>query len=170
MPASPSCRARICSSCRWRLAAAQDAVDEVRPIERSDQHQRIAQPQLGDDVAADALGRRRGEGVERDAGKSSRSAPELPVSGRKSWPHWLMQCASSMAMKRTAGLLQQPAQPADSLADQPLGRHVEQAAAVLAQRSPGPASRSCGCSELFRYDGRRRRRRAGRRPDPSSAR
>ena len=34
-------------------------------------------------------------------GKSSRSRPSCRYSGRKSWPHWLMQCASSMAMNRT---------------------------------------------------------------------
>ena len=30
-------------------------------------------------------------------GQAARSAPSCRYSGRKSWPQWLMQCASSMA-------------------------------------------------------------------------
>ena len=76
---------------------------------------------------------------------------ELPVLGRKSWPHWLMQCASSMAMKRDAALLQQPAEALAALADQPLGRHVQQPAAILAQARQDRVAlaRSAACCSRY---------------------
>src|SRR5258708_26281637 len=62
------------------------AVDEVRPIERSDQHQRVAQLQLVDDVALHAFGGGRGEGVERDSGKILAQPAELPILGAEVAP------------------------------------------------------------------------------------
>ena len=118
---------------------------------------------------ADALGGGRGERVERHAGKSSRSRPSCRYSGRKSCPHWLMQCASSMAMNRRSACCSSRRSDWLAVADQPLGRHVEQPAAVRRARSRAPrrarAAAAC-CSGTTP----RRRRRAGRRPDPSSAR
>ena len=35
------------------------------------------------------------------AGKAARTSASCRYSGRKSWPHWEMQCASSMAMQST---------------------------------------------------------------------
>ena len=49
------------------LAAGQDAVDEVRPIERTHEHGGIAEAQLRDDVVAYALRRGRGDGLGRKA-------------------------------------------------------------------------------------------------------
>ena len=152
-----------------QVAAPQHAVDEVRPIERSDQHQRLLQPQLGDDVAPHALGRRRGERVERDAREIVAQPSELPVLR----PEIVAPLADAVRLvdrdEAHVRLLQQPPQRLAAFADQPLGRHVQQAAAVRRARSRAPrrarAAAAC-CSSTTR----RRRRRAGRRPDPSSAR
>ncbi len=51
------------------IGTAQHPERQVRTIERADQHERIAKPQLRDDVSADALGGGGGEGVHRDAGE-----------------------------------------------------------------------------------------------------
>ena len=53
-----------------------------------------------------------------------------------------------------AALLQHPPEALAALADQPLGRHVEQPAAILAQRWRGPRRARAAVSVLFRYDGR----------------
>ena len=60
------------------------------------------------------------------------AAPSWRYSGRKSCPHWLMQCASSMATKLTGRDDEQVQEAVAALADQPLGRDVEQAVAALA--------------------------------------
>ena len=57
-----------------KIASAQHAIGQVRPIEGADQHRRFVQPQLVDDVGPDALGRRRRERVERHARESRRAA------------------------------------------------------------------------------------------------
>src|SRR5205807_747343 len=38
-----------------QVAAPQDAIGQVRTIERSDEQERLGEPELGGDVAADAL-------------------------------------------------------------------------------------------------------------------
>ena len=67
------------------------------------------------------------------AGKSSRSRPSRRYSGLKSCPHWLMQCASSMAMKRRPACCSSRRKMVTPLAHQPFRRHVQQSAAVLAE-------------------------------------
>src|SRR5678815_3773176 len=64
-----------------QMPAADHSVDEVGPIEGSDQHHRILEAELADDVATDPLGGGGGEGVERHAGEILAEPPELPVLG-----------------------------------------------------------------------------------------
>ena len=54
--------------------ARQDAVDEVGPIERADELDRIVQPELRGDVVADARRGGRGVGVQADARQQLRAA------------------------------------------------------------------------------------------------
>ena len=63
----------------FQAGARDDAVDEVGTIERADELHRIAQLQLRRDVAPDAAGRRRREGVQRDAGKPRAQRADLAV-------------------------------------------------------------------------------------------
>ena len=113
--------------------ARQHAVDEVRPIERADELDRVLQPELRRDVAAHARRRGRRVGMQADAGKKLRSRPSCRYSGRKSWPHWLMQCASSTATNCTSHFDEPGQKPVAALAGEPLRRHVEQPVAALAQ-------------------------------------
>ena len=59
----------------------QDAVEEVRPIEGADQLDRIVQPELRADVATHARRRRRGIGVDSDAGQELTQPAELTILG-----------------------------------------------------------------------------------------
>jgi hypothetical protein len=81
------------------VGAGHDAVDEVGPVEGADEHVGLTQAELLDDVAPDALGGGGGEGVDRGVGEAFAEDGEAAVLGRKSWPHWLMQWASSMARR-----------------------------------------------------------------------
>ncbi len=62
-------------------ARGEHAVDQVRPIERADEFERIAQRELRGDVAPDARGGRGGVGVHADAGELVAQARELAVFG-----------------------------------------------------------------------------------------
>src|SRR5262245_58820375 len=62
-----------------QIAAPQDAVDQVRAIERSDENQRGRKAQLARDVAPHPLGGCGGERVERRVDKLVAQAPELAV-------------------------------------------------------------------------------------------
>ena len=57
-------------------------------------------------------------------GNSSRSRPSWRYSGRKSWPHWLMQWASSMATNRT-GAAPEATRPRNTSAPSPTSRSGE---------------------------------------------
>ena len=82
-------------------------------------------------------------------GSSSRSRPSWRYSGRKSCPHWLMQCASSTATKLTPHEDEQRQEAVAALADEPLGRDVEQPVASLAQARAATAAFSSAASELL---------------------
>ena len=102
-------------------------------------------------------------------GSSCRSRPSCRYSGRKSCPHWLMQCASSTATKLTPHDDSSAEEAVAAVADQPLGRDVEQAVAALAQAGDDVGllvRRRASCCRAPRA---RRCRRACP-PDPSSAR
>ena len=118
---------------RVEIAATEHAVDEIRAIERSDEHGRILESQLGDDVAADAFGGGRGVRVQRHARKVVARAPELPVLR----PEIVAPLTDAVGFvdrdEADAPLLQRPAKTIAALADEPLGRDVEQATTILAQ-------------------------------------
>ncbi len=63
------------------LRARQHPVDQVRPVERSDQLEMIAQPELRHDVAADAGRGGRGVGVQAQVGEERAQPSELAVLG-----------------------------------------------------------------------------------------
>ena len=91
------------------------------------------QAELRDDVAPDARGGGGRERVHAGAGQRLAKRASCRYSGRKSWPHWLMQCASSTAMKLNRRGRQPPDERVAALADEPLGRDVEQRIAALAK-------------------------------------
>src|SRR5205807_266499 len=64
-----------------RLVPRQDAIDEVGPVEVADQYLRVGQAELGDDVAADALGGSGRVGVDRGAGEMLLKPAQLAVFG-----------------------------------------------------------------------------------------
>src|SRR6185436_11495068 len=84
-------------------------------------------------------------------GKSSRRRPSCRYSGRKSWPHWLMQCASSIAMNRSCAcwsIRRSVWLPSPAIRSGDTYRSRQRPSRTLASTS----SRSCGRSVLFRYD------------------
>ena len=96
--------------------------------------------------------------------RARRAAPRagLPIcrySGRKSWPHSLMQCASSIA---TSGHASSREQRAEAGEREPLGRDVDERVARRARRAP------CAARSRSRVERggqvRRRERRARRAP------
>ena len=86
---------RVSSSQPLQRGTRQRAVDEVRPIERSDELDGIHQTELRGDVAPHPRGGRRGVGVHADPGQPLPKLRQLTVPPAWSCPHWLMQCASS---------------------------------------------------------------------------
>jgi hypothetical protein len=115
-----------------QVAAPQHAIGQVRPIERSDEHRRLPQPQLRDDVPSHALRGGRREGVKRYLGKILAQPSQLPVLG----PEVVAPLADAVGLvdrdEAHAGLLQHPPQRLAPFADDPFRRHVEQTAALLA--------------------------------------
>jgi hypothetical protein len=116
-----------------QVAAPQDPIGEIRPIERPDQHERIPQPQLGDDVAADALGGRGGERVERRGRKIVAQTSQPPILRSEVVPPLADAVRLVDGDEPEADLLQDSPERFAAVADQPLGRHVQQPAAALAQ-------------------------------------
>ena len=113
-------------------AAPQHAIRQVRPIEGSDEDERIAQPELADNVAPDALGRRRRERVERHRRELLAQPSQLPVLR----PEIVAPLADAVRLvdrdETQARLLQHAPQRLAALADDALRRHVEQPAAAVA--------------------------------------
>ena len=64
-----------------QVVARQDAIGQVGPIEVADQHDRIAQGELGDDVAADLLGGGGGVGVDGGVGEELAQPAQLAIFG-----------------------------------------------------------------------------------------
>ncbi len=115
-----------------QAAAAQYPVREVRPIERSEEHQRILQPQLGDDVTADAFGRGGGKRVQRSRREIVAQAAEPPVLR----PEIVAPLADAVRFidrdEPEAHLLQRSAEVLAAVADQPLRRDVEEPTPIFA--------------------------------------
>ena len=115
-----------------QVPAAQHAIHEVRAIERPDEHQRRLQPQLRDDIAPHAFGGGRREGVERHAGKILAQPSELAILRAEIMAPLADAVRFVDRDERQVRLLQHPPQRQAPLADDPLGRHVQQPAPPLA--------------------------------------
>ena len=113
-------------------AAAQHAIREVRTIERSDEHQGIAQPQLRHDVASHPLGGGCGERMERHAGKIVAQASELAIFRTEVVPPLADAVRLVDRDEADAGGREHPAQRLASLGHDPLGRDVQQPAPAVA--------------------------------------
>ena len=115
-----------------QLIAQQHAVDEVGTIERTHFLERIAQPELRHDVAAHAAGRGRGEGM--DAGlRQQRAHLAEPAVLRAEVVPPLADAVRLVDGDEAHAHLRQPAHEAvAAVADQALGRHVQQARVSLA--------------------------------------
>ena len=99
-------------------------VAQVRPVEARDVLVRLAQVELREDVVPHAPRGAGGEGGDGHGPENvSRSALSWRYSGRNSWPHSEMQCASSMAKKATGTAR---SQSMVSCARQALGRKIQQ--------------------------------------------
>ena len=138
--------ARICS---YGVVLGVDAVGQVGPVEAG--RRRCAGSRRRrevDDVGAHALGRGRGERHDRARrGSASRSSARRRYSGRKSWPHSLMQWASSTAMRAHVPAAQRRR---GSRHHEPLRRDVEQPVAPLARGRRAARRTSSASSEELR--------------------
>ncbi len=106
-----------------QVAAAANAIDQVRPIERTDQHLRLAEAELADDVVADV---RRGGGrvgVERDVGEAILEHPQPAILGAEVVPPFADAVGLVDRQERERHLLQEVERP---VGEQSLGREVEQ--------------------------------------------
>ena len=106
-----------------QIASPPHAVDQVRPIERADEHLRLAQPQLADDVVAD-VGRRGGRvGVERHVRKTVFEHAQAAILR----PEVVTPFADAVGLvdgqERQRHLLQKIERP---IGEQPLGREIQQ--------------------------------------------
>ena len=133
MPLCPCGAATKSSSWRLPVVLGLDGELDVRPVEA--QHH-------GLDASAEQLramsARVTSSAVAVSAmigtlGKISRSRDSASYSGRNAGPHCEMQCASSIAIRRTSSLRQRFQH---ALRHQPLGRQIEQAR--LARRGAAP--------------------------------
>ena len=113
-----------------QVGPAQHAVGEVRTIEPADEHERLVQPELRDDVPAHPLGGGRGERVHRDAGELIAQPPELAVLGPEIVPPLADAVRLVDGDEPHAAFAQEAAQAIAALADEPLRRHVEQPARI----------------------------------------
>ncbi len=109
-----------------QVVAAEDAVGQVGPVERADQHLRPAQAQLLDDVAPHPLGGGGGEGVQRGLREALAQRAEQPVLGPEGVPP--LADAVRLVDREVAHRrpLEQAEEPLGPLAGEPLRRHVEQ--------------------------------------------
>ena len=114
------------------LGPAEHAINQVRPIERSDQLDRIAQRELRRDVAAYARSRGCGVRVKADAGKHLAQPRQLPVLRTEvvsPLADAVRLVHRNEADVRSAELREERLA---ALAGQPLRRHVEQAVPPVA--------------------------------------
>src|SRR4029077_15558750 len=93
---------------------------------------RVLQPQLVDDVAADAFGRGRREGVERDPGKILAQPSELAILRTEVVSPLADAVRFVDRHELQVRLLEQPPQRRPAVADQPLGWNIQQAGAAVA--------------------------------------
>ena len=132
---------------RARVLLLDDRVADVGPVEAADELRASSQLQPLDDVGAR---QRVGGGGERDARHAGialvQHRQRAVSSGRKSWPHWLTQCASSMANSaELAALVQRIELRQEARRRHALRRGVQQrdlAARSIARSTSGVSSQS----------------------------
>ena len=99
-PGPSACRrSRVDERASLALVRPVEALDrepDVRPVEAADEHVRVAHAEPLDDLRRARAAPRSRSARAPSGGRAPRSrAPRRRYSGRKSWPHSLMQCASS---------------------------------------------------------------------------
>ncbi len=116
-----------------QVRARNNAVDQVRPVERSDELDGILQLELRRDVAPDAVRGRRGEGVQAHAGKERAKPPELAVLRTEIVSP--LADAVRLVYRDEADIAAAPGarENVTCLPCQPFGRHVEEAVASFTQ-------------------------------------
>ena len=151
------------------LGAGEHAVNQVRPIERSDQLDMVAQPQLPDDVAAHARGRGGGVGVQAEVGEQAAQPPELAVLRAEIMPP--LADAMRLVDRHERRRCSAPASPGSRRCPRRPAVRATRTAAGSALRAAPRRPRPCGPPPA-RCCSRRppRRCRPACRPDPSSAR
>jgi hypothetical protein len=93
---------------RARLVLLDDGVADVGPVEAGHEGARALQRRRCDDVGSRVIASAVAVSAMRGTpGKRSCSCASCRYSSRKSWPHWLTQCASSMANRRQQAALVQ---------------------------------------------------------------
>ena len=111
----------------------QHPVQEIRPVERADEFDRILQAELRCDVAADARGGGGRVRVHAHAGQQLAQASELAVLG----PEVVPPLADAVRLvdrdEADAARRQKGEEGVASVADKPLRRHVQERVAALAQ-------------------------------------
>ena len=149
--------------------ARQRPIDQVRPIERSDELRRILETELRRDVAPHPARRGGRVGMKADPRQQLPQTPKLAVLG----PEVVSPLADAMRLvdgdKTDLDRREQGQKMLGPFADQALGRHVEQLVPSLTQ----PGHDVCFLAWRQRAVEQRRRPRRCRRacpPDPSSAR
>ncbi len=119
----------------FQTGARQHAIHQIGSIERSDELDRILQPELHDDVAAYPRGRGRGVGVQADVLKLRAEVPELAILR----PEIVAPLADAVRLvhgdETDAALREQRQERLAALAGQPLRRDVEQPKSTRAQTS-----------------------------------
>ena len=115
----------------FQRRARQHAIDQVGPIERADELDRIVEAELRRDVAPHARRRGRRVGVQADAGEQLAQPPELAVLGPEVVPPLADAVRFVHGDEADVDGRQQRQKRVGALADQPLGRDVEQLVAPL---------------------------------------
>ncbi len=113
--------------------AREHAIDEVRPIERSDELDRILEPELRRDVATNARRGGRRVGMEADAGKEAAEPAELPVLGTEVVPPLADAVRLVDGNELHVALRESRQKPVAALAGEPLRRDIQQSVATFAQ-------------------------------------
>ena len=138
------------------IGARLDAIDEVGPIERADQHRGDREPQLGDDIGAHLRGGRRRVGVHGHPGERRPKPAELPILR----PEIVAPLADAVGLVDGEERRPPPPQPLEeAVHHEPLGRHEEQPVAAGGQARLDGGALAAG---LAAVDERRRHAGLGR--------
>ena len=132
-PGLPSAPGHDVEDLPLQARAREHAIDEVGPIERSDELDRILELELRGDVATHPRRRRRRVGMEADAGKDAAQPAELPVLGTEVVPPLADAVRLVDGNELHVALRQSRQKPVAAVAREPLRRDIEQSVATFAQ-------------------------------------